>query len=102
MEDRPTLSSPPMVDIKGGNKVDKWTFKPGPATSANAPRAWALKALEKYAKQFHQTSKHLDSLNCKAASHVERRSQQGRMLTSKGFAQVSEECVEVLLLFSHC
>jgi hypothetical protein len=40
-----TSSSPPIANIKGGSSVDKWTFKPGPATSASAPRAWALKAL---------------------------------------------------------
>lgn len=37
VKERPTSSSPPMVDIKGGNKVDRWTFKPGPATSAMLP-----------------------------------------------------------------
>jgi hypothetical protein len=45
LEDVNISVSPPIVDIKGGNTVERWTFKPGPTISANAPKAWALKAL---------------------------------------------------------
>lgn len=46
------MSSPPMADSKAGRTVPRWKFRPGPATSANAPRACALKALSKQKVRF--------------------------------------------------
>lgn len=45
-----TESSPPIAESKAGRIVPRWKLRPGPATSAKAPRACALKALDKCPK----------------------------------------------------
>jgi hypothetical protein len=42
------LSSPSIAESKAGRTVPRWKLRPGPATSAKAPRACALKALNMY------------------------------------------------------
>ena len=43
-----TLSSPTIADRRAGRTMPKWELRPGPATSAKAPRACALKALNRH------------------------------------------------------